>query len=520
MRRTKTYSGMLPISRRSFVAGAAAASLLPRTAHAEQKDELVSLGPDANSEDPAPETYVGALMKSLRARGMSRSEAHFLSRQPGAAVSQSSLIGALSSIQMFAGTNIPVRAGVSRNLAVGAPIAAPPQTVTFDQLHIEWPDDAHSVDVAHMLSDETRHLGSAPAAGAIFQITPELLGQICANNSFVPLDRARSPNVLFGIRGVEVSQNQPKWSGAVSVRLAVPDHETPKCVIGVWHRSSNGQDQICAFTGSTVPNAHFMTKHVRGPNDVCNLPPTGFHRFLVGTHRGFQGAFKQGTPYPPHRLPFKLAEQPSLSTLTYTTEVTPHSRPHLYSKKPIVSVGVDLHPAFETSVRAPLEYSSAGCQTVRGDQYIRTRTGEQVPAGDWAGMRVAAGLVMPISHHDDGKEYDYLLISGREAYLTSKVAAGSALQRFRFGSIDDPAQPTTLFGGVTVRNLQLKLASEAKKHGAFADIVSRCCLPGDFAADGKFFGGLMRVVLAWQAAHSGTADGIVTSNMIDALQLR
>jgi hypothetical protein len=273
------------------------------------------------------------------------------------------------------------------------------------------------------------------------------------------------------------------------------------------------------FPGSTVPNGHFMVRHVEHAADACNLAPTGLHRYVIGTHRGkFHGALRQGTTYPPHRLPLKLAESPGLNKLIYTNEVTSHSRPNLLSRSPIVSVGVNIHPAFDMSVPNPLHFSSAGCQVIAGDQLVSKSTGAQVAKGFWAKFRDSAGLETPIGTHQDGVHYDYLLISGREAYLTSKVADLALLHRFRFGSIDHPTAGA-VFGGVTVKEFQRALADRATQPGPFRSLVQQCCLPSDLLPDGKFFGGTMRLVLAWQAVNRGFADGIAAHEMLEALNL-
>jgi hypothetical protein len=411
-----------------------------------------------------------------------------------------------------AATPIPATAPAGAPSAVVAPVNDGPN---FGRYRIEWAADAESVDVRHLLEAETALLGAPAGPGQAFVLTPALLARICANNSIVPANARKAPVVLFGIRGAALADSAQAgtggWTSSASLVLREPDHQSPSCVLGVWYR---GEPQsISLFTGSTVPNRQYVAAQFASRDQVCNLAPTGLHRFRVGQHDEMQANFLQARPYPSHRLPHRIFDAPDLTRLSFTNAVTDAAWPELAAPSAVTIVEDNLHPA-----RLPADgalFSSAGCQVVMGAQAYPPGGGaRQVATGDWRAFRVAAGLADPPDPREDGAAYDYLLISGREAHATAAdlQAGGGGLRRLRLGSTDAGSR-----GGPKVGALQRALAQACQAPGPLKDRVAACVRPGDFAVSGRFGGGTMRLVLAWQAVNRGYADGIVDPAMLTAL---
>ena len=141
-------------------------------------------------------------------------------------------------------------------------------------------------------------------------------------------------------------------------------------------------------------------------------------------------------------------------------------------------------------------FSSAGCQTVAG------RYDNGVPSGAWAEFRKAAGLAHPPNFvagsrqntADDGRAFDYLLLTGKEAQLAAS-GSGNALRTLRFGA-----------SGEGVSELQEKLA--ALPEGA------RVQKTGVF--DWKTLGGVLR----WQKENKVAPTGIIAAQTAAVLGLK
>src|SRR5262249_24797492 len=109
----------------------------------------------------------------------------------------------------------------------------------------------------------------------------------------------------------------------------------------------------------------------------------------------------------------------------------------------------DLHAAMLSSRKNPPFFTSAGCQVVVGAY------NGKVPTGSWAEFRKAAGLQHPpvmldtARTADDGIEFTYVLLTGKDAGLAA-LGTEDALKTaraLRFGS-----------SGALVKELQEKLA--------------------------------------------------------------
>lgn len=481
------------IGRRQVIIGAAALAALPQAARAQAVHGAGMQFPaDLNAEHP---------FDSLSA-----------SARPTVARSQRIREKALPPSHPEQG----VRAADETTKAASSPVPTPR---SYQGFQVIWADDDKSVDFFHLLAAERDILGAAAGVDTAFNLTPSVLQQICENNGFRPARPREAPFVLFGIRGATAPIVPADWTTSVEIRLAQPDHFTPKCLIGIWYRGADRPASLRLFPGSTVPNALYMSKQVRDAGDQSNLMPTGFHQFAVGHHDQLQGAFRQHSMYPTHRLPYKLSEQPWRNDLCFTNEVTPFSRPHLAGPIEIKTVDVNLHPA-----RAPessLEFSSAGCQVVVGDQIILQEVANQRATGYWNDFRKAAGLHDPPTRKDDRKPYSYLLVSGREALCAARASNAQqiSLRRLRIGSADGQNGYASPFGSQSVRRLQDALIAACRSPGPLADAARSCTTAADYVANGALSPETMRLVMVWQKVNLGYADGIVDRPMLQRLGL-
>jgi peptidoglycan hydrolase-like protein with peptidoglycan-binding domain len=112
--------------------------------------------------------------------------------------------------------------------------------------------------------------------------------------------------------------------------------------------------------------------------------------------------------------------------------------------------------------------------------------------GLWSELRKAAGLTAnkaPVN--EDGYEFVYVLLTGREARLINSSTKNS-LTRLRFGSV-----------GVDVEALQLNLSLIKRKSDPTKTYYTA-------NQDGKFGVSTARAYVAWQQEGEGFADDIVT----------
>lgn len=312
------------------------------------------------------------------------------------------------------------------------------------------------VPVADAESPNYRHLGSGPLAES-FELSADHLMDLCALNDFAVDDTAC---ILFGLRGCAIVQGEDgRMHPKLILREAAINHVDCRCVLGVWRPASG---TLAAFTGSTVPNLACVQASVQGGRNA-NMLPTGSYGFFVGQHKYVEGAFREAGD----RVVVRARRGVRYTTSDAFVAANP---------------GDNIHPTFYYD---NTRFSSAGCQTVRGTV---SRMTPQVhhdhhDGPGWKTFRALAGLSDPPSHHDDGRRFRYVLLTGREAGLVALHGRVESLRRLRFGS-----------KGSRVKAMQKEL---------------RLNDDGDFGKD---------TALAWithQQAISGTADGIVTPNDFD-----
>jgi endonuclease G len=334
-----------------------------------------------------------------------------------------------------------------------------------------WPADNVSFDYAHVTSQRD--------VAEPFELTAAVLEQLMALNSFQR--NAKLPKVLFGIRGCSLQggADRTTWSQGHMVSAIRPNHVDPRCLIGVWDVEKG---LLALFKGSTVPGVDLMQQQINGAMG-CNLMPTGFHQYRVGPHRGERqpGAFRQQTPGWFHRTKQKLI---------YAANDPGNEWDDLDGNLPFDNI----HAAMLSGRKSPPYYSSAGCQVVVGAY------SGKVPTGAWAEFRKAAGLAHPpqmvnaTDTKDDGRQFDYLLLTGKEAQLVA-AGTGAAARTLRFGAKGDG-----------VLELQEKLA--ALKEG------SGVTKTGVF--DRKTLGAVIR----WQVEGKIAPTGIITADTAATLGLK
>lgn len=323
-------------------------------------------------------------------------------------------------------------AAQTRRLAMGytdwsdlAPAKRPP---------VRWEtNDAKSADYGHL---------GQPISPLPFKFDAKVLQYYVALNRFDLLEKEKQKYCLFGLRGAAMVRPGSSFVSDLDVKEVYPDHTTLRCLIGVWDRQS---DTIRVFHGSTVPNADHMARQAFEaacynqsnrtcpvPPSVANMKPPGLYRYVVGTHQGEQS-----------KLPNAFVDaaecfvRRSYDDLIFTVDD--------WGVRPEI-VGDNLHCAYydinPDGVDGVIFFSSAGCQTVAGAFYQGEHNRE------WAELIAAVG------RPGDKTEFDYLLLSGREARLISESSGNARYKRLRFGSSGDPVD--------TLRK-SLNLPSDKKK---------------------------------------------------------
>jgi WD40 repeat protein len=301
---------------------------------------------------------------------------------------------------------------------------------------VGWADDAQHPDYHHL---------DASFPDQEFELTAADLELIIRANRFEPTrDQQR---ILFGLRGAELVGGSKASGPGLRIRLARPNHRDFRCVVGVYNTDTN---TLSGFIGSTVPwHTYVHDFYQRGGSEPrTNMLPTGCYPYFVGPHGAHQipGCFRLGTGFGDNQQE-RVAVLRTLNDVTYNTQdVFDLSIPH-----------DNLHPSFGSGI-----FQSRGCQTVRGS-YSGRHTGE------WAEFRQAVGLQ---ERGDNGRRFDYILITGLEAAIASKLRRNAPtpspndvlerLTRLRHGSRGEVVRvlqqklgldPTGLFGAKETKAL-------------------------------------------------------------------
>jgi hypothetical protein len=309
---------------------------------------------------------------------------------------------------------------------------------------VRWAADGDSPDYAHLVE--------APPPGGLFHLDGAALQALADANGFA-LPGAR---ILIGLRGCAIVEGGGGFIARATLRDMRPDHQTARCVMGVWDR---GTGQVALFPGSTVPNADAVVSW-RTKQDKGNLLPTGLYGYIEGEHNGKPGCFLLRSSLNVKR---RVVVRRSSNDLTYSLDDMAHP----------CEPGDNIHPTFFHTTAA---FSSVGCQVVVG-----SATPDGTHRGPWAAFREAAGQAG--NRGKPGTPHAYMLLTAAEATL----AAQAPPRRLRFGSSGD-----------AVRALQTRL--------------------GIAAPDGDFGPATSTALHAMQKARAGgRSDGIYSPALDTAL---
>lgn len=310
-------------------------------------------------------------------------------------------------------------------------------------------------------SPDLSHLSSfAAPPETSFMLTIEHLEFLASRNSF-EFDSSNSRR-LIALRGCMLADpgvSDSGWAESHQLVEVACNHIDLRCLIGVWDADS---DRIRLFKASTVPNVNNMFAF-RNEITGCNQMPTGLHRYVIGTHRAGSktkqiGAFRQARPIVVLRTTNDLSYRNSDDFDFWDDHGWPWDNIH--------------SSIFSTRGRG-VEFSSAGCQVVEGNYDWKNDPSKT--RGAWAEFRVAAGLPRKADTSADGRQYDYMLITGREAALAAQGNDdfNSNYDVVRFGSTGPKAK-------------------------AVQEMIGA-------GSDGKFFAGSFYKLIQWQEAKGNLA---------------
>jgi hypothetical protein len=301
-----------------------------------------------------------------------------------------------------------------------------------------------------------------------FDLSAELLLELAHRNAF---DLSRfGPRVVFGLRGCvltpepPVEQTEPDWRASLKIATTCPNHRHRRCIIGVLDTETR---QLCAFSASTVPEVAPMFRALGWSKSRANLMPCGLYRYRVGAHAGSHSPRQS----PALRSDQDLVVLRSGEHLTYDTydeltwwDVGLADRGQ--GTKVANGLGNNIHAAIlDETINSGPQYSSAGCQVIRG-RY----TSPSNPFGQWVGFQKAAGLVNGgdvRNSEDPGKgSFGYMLLTGLEALIVFHSSYGEREYKcLRPGS-----------SGEEVAKLQEYLGQNTVRDGQFGRRTSQALL--------------------------------------------
>ena len=352
-------------------------------------------------------------------------------------------------------------------------------------------------------SSEYRHIAQADRdlRGCSFTFTARDLELLIRSNAFEVPPKGR---IVFGLRGavLEADTANPKerdmqvGRAALNLKETRPDHQHLNCVIGIYDRASG---RLSGFTASTVPNRAAVWGYTQNPDKGGNLLPCGCYLYEVGTHhKKTPGCLREAEAFTVVR---------SAKNLVFdTNDDWDHCEPF-----------DNIHPAFKDAAGSA-EFSSLGCQTIRGSYNVET---EQY-SGEWAQFRLALGL-SPTGHGNDGDKYYYVLLTGLEAAIASRLRdqrkdtefapVFQSLVRLRQGSHGDAVRKLQIALGVPSNGIfdattKKALAVLQKSKLGFADGVYS---PASDAELGLAVFGGPDVIVASAAQHAFTESLAQTS---------
>lgn len=334
---------------------------------------------------------------------------------------------------------------------------------------IGWASDEDSSEYSHLGPD-------AVGPDHEFALSHDGLTWLAERNHFQL--EADAKKIVFGLRGCTTVSGEPDsgWVRTAALKTTRPNHEDMKCLIGVWDRA---RSRVRVFHGSTVPQAAYLYKQMKRESGA-NLLPCGLYAYEVGAHALSSrkhrqiGALRLIGYWNPEE---KKASGPvvvlrSLNDLVFTPrdafEVWDTCNPN----DNIHSTTWSVTGKWQDGPMSPgkAQYSSAGCQVVRGTYEMDSgRKFKPVPTDQWKAFREALGMtsltaasVEPLPEYGD--HFHYMLLTGDEAALAETQAKreASTYECVRFGSSGEAAKLVQtdiglsgdgLFGPGSVRKL-------------------------------------------------------------------
>lgn len=304
--------------------------------------------------------------------------------------------------------------------------------------YFTWAEDKDSVDYHHFFA-----MGPTVAAGAgtvstgfddsPFDLTHDVLIRIAKANAFGIPTGAGARKVVFGLRGCAIDGDGGRTLGpSVPLVEAVPNHNTYRCVIGVWDPATR---QVAAFKSSTVPlEVHLAVYHrwlqerAKDPKTpvweltACMIPQ-GLHTKRVGVMKGkYPVTLRQESP-----MPVLREEDWTRNTLSLASKWDPPANITPGYNQCHIHVSINAQWA-----NAEYQFSSQGCQTIDGWYDADTQPrGEIAGFNDAMGFEKANGLLKSKSN---GEVVQFMMVTGREARLHAAGADEKAMRRVRIGS--------------------------------------------------------------------------------------
>jgi len=289
-----------------------------------------------------------------------------------------------------------------------------------------WPADADTIDYAH-LPERNQNRS--------FFLSDAALRRIVISHAYPP-ELFDEPLVLFGIRGAQRadgSDSQAEFADEIELLEVQPDHFDYRCLLGVWDIR---RKQVWATAASTVPHVAYLyaQREASTFSNEANMMPTGLYSYRIGTHRNRTKSFQPGA-FRPATSAFAVLRCVDDGPMTM-------SRDQFWDTR-ATNHGDNVHAGTYSQRDDRPKFWSAGCQVIAG--YYDD--GNTVPQGDWARFRLAAGLERTpvltrreeiesgrfnVETSEDGRQYRYILTTGRDIYLAGE---DQAIPTLRFGSV-------------------------------------------------------------------------------------
>ena len=325
-------------------------------------------------------------------------------------------------------------------------------------------------------STEYRHLTvgglNEKLRGATFDLAADDLELLISANAFEP---ARTGGrIIFALRGAELvvgpgANEQDKFRqvdrATIKLKDNRPDHRHFRCVIGVYDIPTR---KLSAFIASTVPCRQAIIGYING-GEGSNMLPAGCYQYVCGPHKDRQGCLREDEDFTVLRTKRNtLYDTKDTWDLTFPAD--------------------NLHPAFSN---ASAEFSSWGCQTVRGNH----NKADGSFSGEYNEFRNALGLKPKSGSH--GLKFHYVMLTGLEAAIASDLRRRKS-----------PPDATTAM-----------LAISRLRHGSRGDRVRALQAALGVPVDGAFNGTVKKALIERQQSKLGWADGVYAPDMDQLLGL-